>query len=195
MAALESTSGTAGFVEPADYIDLKIQSLRDQLAAAQARIKQLESALDQEMVITHLGVFNPGDDPVKAIKELMLWSQGVGEYFAKEQTQAREDELVAEIERKMSAADFIIRQNNELSAYVERLREALERMRVAGGSQEFHMAWELAKDLLAATPAQSLARLRNEVLEEVAKVCDRFAEREMHPAECAGAIRSMKEPE
>jgi hypothetical protein len=28
-------------------------------------------------------------------------------------------------------------------------------------------------------------------IEAAAGICDRFAEREMHPAECAGAIRRM----
>ena len=35
-----------------------------------------------------------------------------------------------------------------LRAENEKLRNAIERMRVAGGSQEFQMAFELAKDLL-----------------------------------------------
>lgn len=33
-------------------------------------------------------------------------------------------------------------------AEIAELVAALERMRVAGGSQEFHIAWELAKDVL-----------------------------------------------
>lgn len=62
----------------------EIASLRQQLAEAQRENAELRNAIDQEMVTTHLGVFNRGDDPVKAIRELMLWSQGVGQYFAME---------------------------------------------------------------------------------------------------------------
>jgi len=34
--------------------------------------------------------------------------------------------------------------------------------------------------------------VRNAALEAAASLCDRFATRDMHPAECAGAIRMMK---
>ena len=71
------------------------EELRQRLAVEEAHSdkyrcenEELRNAIDQEMVIAHLGVFNRGDDPVKAIKELMLWSQGVGEYFAKEKLAA-----------------------------------------------------------------------------------------------------------
>jgi len=59
------------------------------------RIKTLVSAIDEEMVVSHLGVFNEGDDPSAAIKKLMLWSQGVGEYFAKERITELEQQLEA----------------------------------------------------------------------------------------------------
>ena len=38
--------------------------------------------------------------------------------------------------------------NAQLQNEVAELVAALERMRVAGGSQEFYIAWELAKDVL-----------------------------------------------
>ena len=66
------------------YLEQEIASLRQQLDEAQRENAELRNAIDQEMVTTHLGVFNRGDDPVKAIRELMLWSQGVGQYFAME---------------------------------------------------------------------------------------------------------------
>lgn len=36
------------------------------------------------------------------------------------------------------------------------------------------------------------AACRAAALEEAAGICDRFAEREMHPAECAAAIRALR---
>ncbi|MFA7386493.1 MAG: hypothetical protein WCZ87_02395 [Thiohalobacteraceae bacterium] len=43
--------------------------------------------------------------------------------------------------------------------------------------------------------AYAAAKVR-EALEDAAALCDRFAERRMHPTECAGAIRTLipKEP-
>ena len=38
--------------------------------------------------------------------------------------------------------------------------------------------------------AYANARVRA-ALEEAAELCDRFAERDMHPGECAGAIRAL----
>ena len=69
--------------------DMTREELLAALAALKRENEELRNAIDQEMVIAHLGVFNRGDDPVKAIKELMLWSQGVGEYFAKEKLKAQ----------------------------------------------------------------------------------------------------------
>ena len=92
------------------------------------------------------------------------------------------------INEKLAAAQA---REAELIAHVERLRDALQ-MPCDRWSKHQH---KIVKEALESTPAQSLARLRNEVLEEAAKVCDRFAEREMHPAECAAALRAMKEPE
>jgi hypothetical protein len=52
--------------------------------ALKAELDRHVSALDQEMVVSHLGVFNKGDDPAEAINKLMLWSQGVGDYFGRQ---------------------------------------------------------------------------------------------------------------
>ena len=47
-------------------------------------------------------------------------------------------------------------------------------------------------DLITTTQAESYADARvREALEDSAALCDRFAERGMHPTECAGAIRAM----
>ena len=90
-------------------------------------------------------------------------------------------DLVRERDAKLAASQ----------AQIKVLREALERMRVAGGSQEFHMAWELAQEALATTPEQSLARYHNEVLEKAEKVCEQATT----IGACIAAIRELKEPE
>ena len=46
--------------------------------------------------------------------------------------------------------------------------------------------------MITTTQAEAYADARvREALEEAAALCDRFAERGMHPTECAGAIRAM----
>jgi hypothetical protein len=47
----------------------------------QARVHELEGAIDHEMVITHLGTFGPKDDPKRALLSLMAWADSVGSYF------------------------------------------------------------------------------------------------------------------
>ena len=115
----------------------------------------------------------------------------------------------------------------ELSAHVERLRKALEKLRASvdcGEVRNFDRNYFAATALagadsaLIATPAQSLAHLRNEVLEEAANVCDaRAMKNELAVQDCsrngehdevsslrsaawqmsvcADAIRELKEPE
>ena len=60
-----------------------------------ARIKELEMAIDNEMVMAHIGVFNSGDDPKAALNKLQCFSEGVGGFFAHYQLQ----EQAAEISR------------------------------------------------------------------------------------------------
>ena len=60
-----------------------------------ARIKELESAIDNELVVSHLGVFNSGDDPKVALNKLDCYAQDIGAFFAQE----RLKEQAAEIAR------------------------------------------------------------------------------------------------
>lgn len=115
------------------------------------------------------------------------------------------------INEKLAAAQA---REAELVAHVERLKRALE-MPCDRWSKKQH---EIVKEVLESTPAQSLSRLRNEVLEEAAKVCDARAMKNERAAQdcsrngehdevsslrstawqmsvCADAIRKMKEPE
>ena len=50
----------------------------------------------------------------------------------------------------------------------------------------------MTQSLITTDQAEAYSQaVRREALEEAAALCDRFAAREMHPAECAGAIRAM----
>ena len=68
---------------------LYVATLRTALATVTLRAEQAErerdvlvNAIDTELINTHLGVFNAGDDPKAALAKLGAWYYGVGEYFA-----------------------------------------------------------------------------------------------------------------
>ena len=120
------------------------------------------------------------------------------EWWAK----SRIEELERERDLHKAKFDAINKDFDALKANNARLREALEQIAngpwpsdIEGPEDQCRFDRAITQQALAATPKQSLARLRNQVRYECAEVCDRFAEREMHPAECAAAIRAMKEPE
>ena len=66
----------------------------EQIKSLRARVRELEGAIDNKMVVSHLGVFNPGDDPKVALNKLQCYSQDVGAYFAHEENQQLRDALV-----------------------------------------------------------------------------------------------------
>ena len=74
------------------------------------------------------------------------------------------DEAVFYSDIKYVRADIAQAREAELVAHVERLKRALE-MPCDRWSKKQH---EIVKEVLESTPAQSLSRLRNEVLEEAA---------------------------
>lgn len=77
----------------------------------------------------------------------------------------------------------------------EDLRERLAELTMSLGFATGH--GDTAADILKELEWQieeRLAKARAEAIEECARVCDRFASRNMHPAECAGAIRALAHP-
>lgn len=71
----------------------------DEVYELRARVKELVNAIDNEMVVSHLGVFNSGDDPKVALNKLLAFSESVGAFFAQEeltQLRTRITELEAE---------------------------------------------------------------------------------------------------
>ena len=75
--------------------------------------KQLEHAIDGEMVSCHLGVFGPEDDPREALKKLMAWSHDTGAFFAKdriEQLEAERDTIAAQNEGMREAIELYFKQ-------------------------------------------------------------------------------------
>ena len=82
----------------------------------------------------------------------------------------RIEELEREVERKMSAADFILKERDALQADNARLREAMEEIRddfdCDNDAHRYGTTCRccLAEKTLASTPEQSLAEYRNEAI-------------------------------
>jgi len=49
--------------------------------------------------VSHIGVFNLGDDPKAALNKIACYEQGVGDYFGKEDLRKERDEYKAAAER------------------------------------------------------------------------------------------------
>ena len=63
----------------------EIERLRAENTALRARVTELEGAIDNEMVVTHLGVFGPGDAPKVALNKLMSYAEDLGAFFAQDE--------------------------------------------------------------------------------------------------------------
>ena len=49
-------------------------------------LEKISIALDEELVVSHIGTFTLGDDPKEALNKLAVYNQELGGYFAKEKT-------------------------------------------------------------------------------------------------------------
>lgn len=105
----------AEFIRDADK---KEETLRAEVERLTRERYALVSAIDNEMVVSHIGVFNLGDDPKIALNKLMCYAQGLGEYFAKEQ-------LAAVTKERNSFQDQCVRMRHE--RHVEKEQLAAER--------------------------------------------------------------------
>lgn len=85
----------------------------------------------------------------------------------------RIEELEREVERKMSAADFILKERDALQADNARLREAMKEIRddfdCDNDAHRYGVTCRccLAEKTLAATPEQSIAEYRNKLIEQM----------------------------
>ena len=109
-----------------------------------ARVRELEeenarlvSAIDEHMVVSHIGVFNRGDDPKDALNKIACYEQGIGEYFGKE----LRDQLAAS------------------QAYAEQLLEALEKLATIANQYAGHYPYQVATivDAALSLPADTSA--------------------------------------
>ena len=66
-----------------------------EIAKRDERITELERAIDNEMVVSHIGVFDSSYDPKEALNKLQCYAQDLGAFFAQNQLK----EQAAEISR------------------------------------------------------------------------------------------------
>ena len=70
-----------------------MQQQAAEIAQRDARIAELEAAIDNELVVSHLGVFNSGDDPKIALNKLQCYEQDLGAFFAQDQLKQQSAEI------------------------------------------------------------------------------------------------------
>lgn len=63
---------------------LEVANLREQVAKLTKERDELVNAIDNEMVVTHMGVFNAGDDPKVALNKICCYAQDLGKFFAED---------------------------------------------------------------------------------------------------------------
>ncbi len=73
--------------------DARLQEAADEIETLRQRVAGLEHAIDDKMVVAHLGVFEKGDDPTEAVCKLMNYAQSLGEYFIKDKLATSQDLL------------------------------------------------------------------------------------------------------
>ena len=66
------------------YVGCKTEELREQVEKLTKERDALVDAIDNEMVVTHMGVFNLGDDPKVALNKICCYEQDLGKFFAED---------------------------------------------------------------------------------------------------------------
>lgn len=70
-----------------------MQGQQETIEKQATRIKELEMAIDNEMVMAHIGVFNSGDDPKVALNKLQCYAEDLGSFFAQDQLNLQAAEI------------------------------------------------------------------------------------------------------
>lgn len=83
-----------------------ISSLELQVEKLTKERDELVNAMDNEMVVTHMGVFNPGDDPKVALNKICCYAQDLGKFFAED---ACKEQLLALAEQNAKMRAFVIK--------------------------------------------------------------------------------------
>ena len=154
------------FAQNAEQLYYKDMAERTtQIEALTKERDELVNAIDNEMVVTHMGVFNAGDDPKVALNKICCYAQDLGKFFAED---ACKEQLAALAEQN------------------EKMRVALQAMVDEAFARNCGL--KIADDALALPDLASpvLNRIRAEGMEMAADICS-----EKHSLSGAeGAIRA-----
>lgn len=129
--------------------------LREQVEKLTKERDALVNAIDNEMVVTHMGVFNLGDDPKVALNKICCYAQDLGKFFAED---ACKEQLAALAEQN------------------EKLRKVLLRLACLGNGDQYGNSIGncIAQEALSLPDLASpvLNRIRAEAMEEAAKIAN-----------------------
>lgn len=76
-----------------------ISSLELQVEKLTKERDALVNAIDNEMVVTHMGVFNLGDDPKVALNKICCYAQDLGKFFAEDACKEQLAALAEQVEK------------------------------------------------------------------------------------------------
>lgn len=101
-------SGIAGeeVADMVDSLEREVSSLREQVEKLTKERDALVNAIDNEMVVTHMGVFNLGDDPKVALNKICCYAQDLGKFFAED---ACKEQLAALAEQNEKLRKVLLR--------------------------------------------------------------------------------------
>ena len=155
----------------------EIESLREQVEKLTKERDELVNALDNEMVVTHMGVFNAGDDPKVALNKIYCYAQDLGKFFAED---ACKEQLatLAEQNEKLS------HENASLVSRCLQLLEALYLFPEDPNQYTYRQCYKRAAEALSLPDLASpvLNKYRAEGMRMAAEICehisDEYRERE-----------------
>ncbi len=150
-------SGIAGeeVADMVDSLEREVSTLREQVEKLTKERDALVNAIDNEMVVTHMGVFNLGDDPKVALNKICCYAQDLGKFFAED---ACKEQLAALAEQN------------------EKMRKVLLRLACLGNGDQYGNSIGncIAQEALSLPDLASpvLNRIRAEAMEEAAKIAN-----------------------
>lgn len=109
-------------------LEFRIKELGEQVEKLTKERDALVNAIDNEMVVTHMGVFNLGDDPKVALNKICYYAQDLGKFFAEDACKEQLAALAEQNEKAKAVAVSAIKRMRaahvncaELTSEVERL--------------------------------------------------------------------------
>jgi hypothetical protein len=161
-----------------------VATLVDEIASLRQRVAGLEHAIDDKMVVAHIGTFEKDDDPTEAVCKLMSYAQSLGEYFIKDKLATCEkerDELrqkVAELEEQIN------------TGFYGRMSAKLQQQLAATEKERDH--WKANHDNRVA--AARLLHYRLDLPLERVKAYEKYIEMQDRLAECQQYLKDGETP-